>query len=82
LIRRLYKAYGQWRNLRKHLRGIGKQKGGKMSDKNEHQHKELSDADLKRISEIAAAIKFGSVTLIIQDGRIVQIEKNEKIRLI
>ncbi|MDR0718951.1 MAG: YezD family protein [Treponema sp.] len=53
-----------------------------MSDKNEHQHKELSDADLKRISEIAAAIKFGSVTLIIQDGRIVQIEKNEKIRLI
>jgi hypothetical protein len=26
-------------------------------------------------------IKYGSVTIIIQDGRIVQIEKNEKVRL-
>jgi len=26
--------------------------------------------------------KFGTVTIIIQDGRVVQIEKNEKIRLV
>ena len=25
--------------------------------------------------------KFGSITLVIQDGRIVQIEKNEKVRI-
>ncbi len=26
-------------------------------------------------------IKFGTVTLIIQDGKVIQIDKNEKIRL-
>ncbi|WP_257391780.1 YezD family protein [Mesobacillus jeotgali] len=26
-------------------------------------------------------LKFGSITLVVQDGRIVQIEKNEKVRL-
>jgi hypothetical protein len=52
-----------------------------MSDKNE-EYKTLTEKDLKQISEIAAAIKFGSVTLIIQDGKIIQIEKNEKIRLV
>jgi hypothetical protein len=26
-------------------------------------------------------IKFGSVTLIIQDGRIIQVDKSEKVRL-
>jgi hypothetical protein len=28
------------------------------------------------------SIRFGSVTLIIQDGRVVQFEKNEKIRFV
>nr|WP_312470946.1 YezD family protein [Neobacillus sp.] len=27
------------------------------------------------------ALKFGSITLIVQDGKIVQLEKNEKVRL-
>ncbi|WP_249366415.1 YezD family protein [Neobacillus rhizophilus] len=27
------------------------------------------------------SIKFGSITLVIQDGKVVQIEKNEKVRL-
>jgi hypothetical protein len=53
-----------------------------VSDKNEHKHKILADTDLRQIVEIAAAIKFGSITLIIQDGKIIQIEKNEKIRLV
>ncbi|WP_066259913.1 YezD family protein [Neobacillus drentensis] len=26
-------------------------------------------------------LKFGSITLVVQDGKIVQIEKNEKVRL-
>jgi hypothetical protein len=33
---------------------------------------------LKGISEITAAIKSGSITLVIQDGRMIQIEKEEK----
>ncbi|WP_420490551.1 YezD family protein [Neobacillus drentensis] len=27
------------------------------------------------------SLKYGSITLVIQDGKIVQIEKNEKVRL-
>jgi hypothetical protein len=42
----------------------------------------LNEGDLQRLREILASLKFGSVTLIVQDGRVVQIEKNEKIRLV
>lgn len=33
------------------------------------------------IREALQAIKFGTVTLIVQDGRVIQVDKNEKIRL-
>lgn len=35
----------------------------------------------KLIHEIAKSMKYGSITISIQDGKIVQIEKIEKIRL-
>ncbi len=38
-------------------------------------------ADLKKLLGLLDTIKFGSITLIIQEGKIVQIEKNEKVRL-
>ncbi|MFD2973066.1 YezD family protein [Peribacillus deserti] len=28
-----------------------------------------------------AEVKYGSITLVIQDGKVIQIEKNEKVRL-
>lgn len=34
-----------------------------------------------RLTQYIKDIKFGSVTIIIQDGKIVQIEKSEKLRL-
>lgn len=34
-----------------------------------------------RLIQYIKDIQYGSVTVIIQDGRIVQIEKNEKVRL-
>ncbi|WP_400247929.1 YezD family protein [Niallia sp. JL1B1071] len=34
-----------------------------------------------QLEEILRTMKYGSVTLVVQDGRIIQIEKNEKIRL-
>ncbi|WP_396954422.1 YezD family protein [Niallia sp.] len=34
-----------------------------------------------QLEEILKTMKFGSVTLVVQDGKIIQIEKNEKIRL-
>ena len=37
--------------------------------------------DLDKINKIISDMRYGSVTLIIQDGVLLQIEKNEKIRL-
>lgn len=36
---------------------------------------------LDKIKETVESVKYGTVTLVIQDGYVVQIEKNEKIRL-
>lgn len=36
---------------------------------------------IELIGEIAGTLQYGSITIIIQDGKIVQIEKNEKIRV-
>jgi hypothetical protein len=38
------------------------------------------DLELK-IRAALREIQFGTVTLVIQDGRVIQIDKNEKIRL-
>lgn len=35
----------------------------------------------KRIRAALREIRFGTVTLVVQDGRVVQIDKSEKIRL-
>jgi hypothetical protein len=43
--------------------------------------KAISDVELKRLIELLNSISYGSVTLIIQEGKIVQMEKNEKLRL-
>jgi hypothetical protein len=42
----------------------------------------LCEKDLQQIVKAISSIKYGSVTLFIQDGKLVQIDKNEKIRLV
>lgn len=37
--------------------------------------------DIDELIKIIHTVKHGSVTVIIQDGKIVQIEKNEKVRI-
>jgi len=38
--------------------------------------------DLERlVCEALASIRFGTVSLVVQDGRVIQVDKNEKIRL-
>jgi hypothetical protein len=37
--------------------------------------------EIDNLIQIINTIKYGSVTVIIQEGKIVQIEKNEKLRL-
>ncbi len=36
---------------------------------------------IKLLKQLVKELKFGSVTLTVQDGRIVQIQKEEKIRI-
>ncbi|WP_370464996.1 YezD family protein [Neobacillus kokaensis] len=36
---------------------------------------------MAHLEKMLESLKFGSITLVVQDGRIVQIEKNEKVRL-
>lgn len=36
---------------------------------------------IEEVKKVVNSIKFGSLTLIIQDGRVIQIDKTEKIRL-
>lgn len=43
--------------------------------------KKISKEELERISAFLEEIQYGSVTIVIHDGKIVQIEKNEKLRL-
>lgn len=50
-------------------------------DNNSVQKNIIQERDLKKIVEFLETIQYGSVTVIVQDGKILQIEKNEKIRV-
>ncbi|MDP4144877.1 MAG: YezD family protein [Bacillota bacterium] len=41
----------------------------------------ISSENLKTLLELVKSTRFGSITLVIQDGVVVQIERNEKMRL-
>ena len=43
--------------------------------------KRVKQEDLKKIVELIQTVKYGTVTIVIQDGKIVQLEKHEKLRL-
>lgn len=43
--------------------------------------KDNIEVTLESVKKMVSSMRYGSVTLIIQDNYIVQIEKNEKIRL-
>jgi hypothetical protein len=42
----------------------------------------LDEKTYQEFTEILSSLKYGSVTLVIQNGKVVQIEKNEKFRLV
>lgn len=42
---------------------------------------EISPGDMDKILKLIKTIKYGSITLVIQDGILIQIETSEKIRL-
>ena len=41
----------------------------------------ISDEDLDKVIEYIKSIRFGTITLVIQSGKVVQIEKTEKFKL-
>lgn len=42
--------------------------------------KKVSEEELNKIRQLLESIRYGSVTVVVQDGKVIQIEKNEKIR--
>lgn len=46
-----------------------------------NQRDQWSDEVERRVRLAVSQIRYGTVTLVIQDGRVIQIDKNEKIRL-
>lgn len=54
----------------------------KLTVKNDKSNIGISKENLDNLKEMLKFIKFGSVTLVIQDGVVVQIEKNEKVRIV
>lgn len=36
---------------------------------------------VSHLEKMLSTVKFGSITLVVQDGKVVQIDKNEKVRL-
>jgi len=41
----------------------------------------ISEENLNKVFEYVKNIQFGAVTLIIQNGKVIQVEKTEKIKL-
>ena len=41
----------------------------------------ITPSQLQQIQALAETIRYGSITLVFQDGALIQIDKNEKIRL-
>jgi len=53
-----------------------------MQNDSEPAYKEQWSRDLElKIRDALREIRYGAVTLVIQDGRVIQIDKSEKIRL-
>lgn len=40
----------------------------------------VSAEELKQIRQLIESVRYGSVTVVVQDGKVIQIEKKEKIR--
>jgi hypothetical protein len=62
---------------------VQKQEDDDMEQKdwNIEQRPAMTSGQIKQVQELAQTIRYGSITLVFQDGILVQIDKNEKIRL-
>ena len=58
-----------------------RQGGVKMAQHDEKPEVTVTDPEIQRLLAVISSVQYGSVTAIIQDSKIVQIEKNVKLRL-
>lgn len=53
-----------------------------MAEEKKGQRKNVvTEKDLQAIVDFVGTIQFGAVTIVIQDGKVIQLEKSEKVRL-
>ena len=43
-------------------------------------HEPISAEQIRQLQLLAQSLRFGTLTLVFQDGKLIQIDKNEKIR--
>ena len=55
--------------------------GGEFVAVNINKSGNISEKELLLIKEIVESIRYGTVSLVIQDGKLIQIDKLEKVRL-
>ena len=46
-----------------------------------YDNKSISEENLKKLLDLLKTTQYGSVTLVVQDGVVIQIERNQKLRL-
>ena len=39
------------------------------------------EAVAEKVKQLLEGLQFGSVTIVVQDGKVIQLEKNEKLRI-
>ena len=52
-----------------------------MAENSQKPNTALTEAQIRKIQEAVKDIRYGTVTLVFQDGRLIQIDRSEKIRL-
>jgi hypothetical protein len=59
--------------------------GNNMTNRNnncDRIYKTISEENFHRLLDLIEDVQFGTITLVIQDRKVIQIDKNEKIRLV
>ena len=52
-----------------------------MAQENKREFGEINEQQIEQIRQIAKNIRYGTITLVFQDGILIQIDRSEKIRL-
>jgi hypothetical protein len=60
---------------------VSSQKGRVVMDGRSHVPKSISEENMKKILLYLDEVKYGSITIVIHDGKVVLVEKQEKFKI-